>query len=118
MTQKDIATPFFIVYEDRLRANLALISRVGRESGADIIMAFKANALWRTFPIVQLRQYSRTIGPWPKAGQNSELNPHMDRAVFRNQSRQSGEAIFPGVPPPAWRCGVSCYPRVSCFDPA
>ena len=57
MTQKDIATPFFIVYEDRLRANLALISRVGRESGADIIMAFKANALWRTFPIV--REYCR-----------------------------------------------------------
>lgn len=57
MTKNDISTPFFIVYEDRLRSNLALISRVGRESGADIIMAFKANALWRTFPIV--REYCR-----------------------------------------------------------
>jgi len=57
MTEKELPTPFFIVYEDRLRANLRLISRVGRESGADIIMAFKANALWRTFDIV--REYCR-----------------------------------------------------------
>lgn len=57
MQQDSIPTPYFIVYEERLRANLALISKVGRESGADIIMAFKANALWRTFPIV--REYCR-----------------------------------------------------------
>jgi len=57
MTEKELPTPFFIVYEDRLRANLELISRVGRESGADIIMAFKAYALWRTFDIV--REYCR-----------------------------------------------------------
>lgn len=57
MTERELPTPFFIVYEDRLRANLGLISRVSRESGADIIMAFKANALWRTFDIV--REYCR-----------------------------------------------------------
>lgn len=57
MTSQQLPTPFFIVYEDRLRANLELISRVGQEAGADIIMAFKANALWRTFPIV--REYCR-----------------------------------------------------------
>lgn len=57
MTENDLPTPFFIVYEDRLRANLELISEVGRLSGADIIMAFKANALWRTFDIV--REYCR-----------------------------------------------------------
>lgn len=57
MTSQQLPTPFFIVYEDRLRANLELISRVGHDAGADIIMAFKANALWRTFPIV--REYCR-----------------------------------------------------------
>ncbi|MDE6135578.1 MAG: carboxynorspermidine decarboxylase, partial [Muribaculaceae bacterium] len=57
MTANDIPTPFFIVYEDRLRSNLELIRSVGKRSGSDIIMAFKANALWRTFPIV--RQYCR-----------------------------------------------------------
>lgn len=57
MKQADLPTPYFIVYEDRLRANLELISDVARRSGAKIIMAFKANALWRTFPIV--REYVR-----------------------------------------------------------
>ncbi len=53
MTIDSIPTPFYIVYEDKLRKNLELIDRVKRLSGADIIMAFKANALWRSFPIVR-----------------------------------------------------------------
>lgn len=57
LDEQEIATPFYIVYEERMRRNLELISRVARESGANIIMAFKANALWRTFPIV--REYCR-----------------------------------------------------------
>lgn len=48
----DIPTPFYIVYEDKLRSNLRLISDVATRSGAKIIMAFKANALWKTFPII------------------------------------------------------------------
>ncbi|MCM1292161.1 MAG: carboxynorspermidine decarboxylase [Bacteroides sp.] len=55
MKEQEITTPFYIVYEDRLRRNLDLIADVGRRSGAEIIMAFKANALWRTFDI--FRQY-------------------------------------------------------------
>ena len=51
-----IPTPFYIVYEDKLRANLALISKVAKEADVDIIMAFKANALWKTFPII--REYA------------------------------------------------------------
>lgn len=50
-----IDTPCYVVYEDRLRSNLNLIEEVSRRSGAKIIMAFKANALWRTFPI--FREY-------------------------------------------------------------
>ncbi len=53
MTVNNLPTPFYIVYEDRLRANLSLIKDVSRRSGADIIMAFKANALWRTFNIIK-----------------------------------------------------------------
>lgn len=47
-----IPTPFYIVYEDRLRRNLSLIKRVSEEADVKIIMAFKANALWKTFPII------------------------------------------------------------------
>lgn len=57
MTPNELPTPFYIVYEDRMRRNLELINRVEREAGVNIIMAFKANALWRSFPIV--REYNR-----------------------------------------------------------
>ncbi|MDE5642842.1 MAG: carboxynorspermidine decarboxylase [Muribaculaceae bacterium] len=53
MTIRDIPTPFYVVYENRLRRNLELIRDVSLRSGADIIMAFKANALWRTFDIIR-----------------------------------------------------------------
>lgn len=45
-------TPYYIVYEDKLRANMEKLSRVAREAEVKIIMAFKANALWKTFPII------------------------------------------------------------------
>ena len=51
-------TPYYIVYEDRLRRNLELISKVSKEGNVKIIMAFKANALWKTFPII--REYVRS----------------------------------------------------------
>lgn len=47
-----IQTPYYIVYEDRLRRNLSLIKKVSEEADIKIIMAFKANALWKTFPII------------------------------------------------------------------
>lgn len=52
MTPHSLPTPYYLVYEDKLRRNLRLISDVSRRSGAKIIMAFKANALWRTFDII------------------------------------------------------------------
>ncbi|MDE6080471.1 MAG: carboxynorspermidine decarboxylase [Duncaniella sp.] len=57
MTPQDFPTPYYIVYEERLRRNLSLITDVERRAGVRIIMAFKANALWRTFPII--REYNR-----------------------------------------------------------
>lgn len=57
MKVNEIPTPAFVVYDDRLRRNLDIITDVERRAGVDIIMAFKANALWRTFDI--MRQYGR-----------------------------------------------------------
>lgn len=56
MTQQEIKTPYYIVYEDKLRRNLSLIKDVADRAGVEIIMAFKANALWKTFPII--REYT------------------------------------------------------------
>lgn len=49
----ELKTPYYIVYEDRLRRNLELIKRVSEDAGVNIIMAFKANALWKTFPVIK-----------------------------------------------------------------
>ena len=46
-----IETPYYIAYESKIENNLSLIKHVSEESGAEIIMAFKANALWKSFDI-------------------------------------------------------------------
>ncbi|WP_373818821.1 carboxynorspermidine decarboxylase [Porphyromonas loveana] len=48
----DIASPAYVLEEDLLRRNLALIASVTDRTGVEIILAFKAYALWRTFPII------------------------------------------------------------------
>ncbi|MDR0836462.1 MAG: carboxynorspermidine decarboxylase [Tannerella sp.] len=47
----NITTPSYIIEERLLRKNLQLIKHVGESAGVDIILAFKAFALWKTFPI-------------------------------------------------------------------
>ena len=53
-------TPYFIVYEDLIRKNLNLIDKVRRDAGVEIIMAFKANALWKTFGTLREFGFSST----------------------------------------------------------
>ena len=55
MTYEGVPTPIYIIEEKRLRENLELIRGVAREAGVEIILAFKAFALWKTFPI--FREY-------------------------------------------------------------
>lgn len=52
MTIENLTTPCFVVDETRLLRNLRLITDVERRADVTIIMAFKANALWRSFPII------------------------------------------------------------------
>lgn len=52
-TAGKIRTPYYIVYEDKIRRNMEKLARVSREADLKIIMAFKANALWKTFPIIR-----------------------------------------------------------------
>ncbi|AKH21267.1 carboxynorspermidine decarboxylase [Sedimenticola thiotaurini] len=48
-----IPTPCYVLEEEKLRANLALMDRVQRESGGKIILALKGYAMWSTFPIIR-----------------------------------------------------------------
>lgn len=51
-TYPEIQTPFYMVYEDKLERNMKVLRHVADEAGVKIIMAFKANALWKTFPVI------------------------------------------------------------------
>lgn len=48
-----IPSPCFVLDERRLRANLSLIKKVKEEAGVEIIMAFKAFAMFPVFPIIK-----------------------------------------------------------------
>ena len=50
-----MAAPAYIMEEPLLRRNLQLISSVAQQAQMEIILAFKAFALWKTFPI--FREY-------------------------------------------------------------
>ena len=52
-----VPSPCYVLEETLLRRNLALIKSVAERAGVEIILAFKAFALWRTFPI--FREYIR-----------------------------------------------------------
>lgn len=52
ITVMNIPTPYYIVYEDRLRKNMEKLKSVSEACDLKIIMAFKANALWKTFNVI------------------------------------------------------------------
>ncbi|MBP3227865.1 MAG: carboxynorspermidine decarboxylase [Bacteroidaceae bacterium] len=52
-------TPAYILEEARLEANCQLIADVAAQAGVEIVLSFKAYALWKTFPL--LRRYIRHV---------------------------------------------------------
>ena len=54
-TFEGLRKPAYVLEEERLRANLRTISEVAKAADVEIILAFKAYALWKTFPI--FREY-------------------------------------------------------------
>lgn len=59
-TFEGVKTPIYIVEEDLLRRNLNLIANVAERADVEIILAFKAFALWKTFPIFREYIHSTT----------------------------------------------------------
>lgn len=49
---KQVSSPCYVLDESRLRRNLELIKSVQDQAGIEIIMAFKACAMWGAFPII------------------------------------------------------------------
>ncbi|MDR1738772.1 MAG: carboxynorspermidine decarboxylase [Candidatus Symbiothrix sp.] len=65
MKKNPINTPTYVLDETLLRRNLELIASVQQRAGVRIILAFKAFAMWKVFPII--REYiscSTASSPW------------------------------------------------------
>lgn len=58
-TFAEIHRPMYIMEEARLRGNLELISKVAHEADVEVILAFKAFALWKSFPL--FREYIHSV---------------------------------------------------------
>ncbi len=134
MTIDQLPTPFYIVYEEKLRKNLSLISKVAEQSGASIIMAFKANALWKSFPIVkeycrnftasslnELRLGSEELGGEAHSYTPAYTDENIDEFIAKSThitfnslsqfNRFGKKAIAAGV-----SCGLRVNPKCSVID--
>ena len=60
-------SPIYIIEEKKLRRNLQLIADVARRADVEIILAFKAFALWKTFPIFHEYIHSTTASSLSEA---------------------------------------------------
>jgi len=61
----NITTPAYIIDETLLRRNLSLIKSVKERAGVNIILAFKAFAMWKVFPIIrEYIPYSTASSPF------------------------------------------------------
>ena len=49
-----VPSPCYVMEENLLRKNLSLIKSVADRAGVEIILAFKAFAMWKSFPIFLL----------------------------------------------------------------
>ena len=123
----EIPSPCYVVEESLLRSNLQLIQSVAQRAGVDIIMAFKAFALWHLFPIT--RQYI----PYSTASSLSEAQlateylgskahtfaPVYTDNEFEQIARCSSHITFNSLNqfyrhlPTAKRYGVSCGLRIN-----
>ncbi len=82
-------TPYYIIYEDRLRRNLDKITGVAREANVEIIMAFKANALWKTFPIFReygIRSTASSVNEMLLANEELHCRAHSYCPVYTDQT--------------------------------
>ncbi|MDR3129813.1 MAG: carboxynorspermidine decarboxylase [Tannerellaceae bacterium] len=62
---QNIPSPCYVLEETKFRDNLSLIKHVAFSAGVEIILAFKAFSLWKTFPLVkEYISQSTASSPW------------------------------------------------------
>lgn len=101
-TLDTIPTPAYVLEEDLLRKNLQVIRQVAEQAGVEIILAFKAYALWKTFPI--FREYisgCTASSPWEAQMGHEQMQclTHTYAPIYRDEDletilRCSGHLTF------------------------
>ncbi len=101
-TYQGAPSPCYIMEEDKLRRNLSLIRRVAEAAGVEIILAFKAFALWKSFPV--FREYiahTTASSPYEARLAKEEFgslahtySPAYEEATFGEILRCSGHITF------------------------
>ncbi|MGN0282629.1 MAG: carboxynorspermidine decarboxylase [Prevotella sp.] len=126
-------TPIYIIEEDLLRRNLALIADVARRADVEIILAFKAFALWKTFPI--FREYissttasslsevrlafevfgspAHTYSPAYKVSEIEDMARMSSHLTFNSLSQYSSMAPLARSANPKVSFGIRVNPRYS-----
>ena len=81
-----IPSPCYVIEESLLRRNLALIKQVKEAALVNIILAFKAFAMWKVFPIV--REYI----PYSTASSKFEA-----QLAYEGLMRKPHETLLPSA---------------------
>ncbi len=68
-----MSSPIYIIEEQKLRRNLTLIADVAAKADIEIILAFKAFALWKTFPVFREYIHATTASSLSEARLASEV---------------------------------------------
>lgn len=120
-------TPYYLLEEEKLRRNLALIRDIAERAGVEFILAFKAFALWKTFPI--FREYiSHTTASSPHEARLAfeefgskahTYSPAYEKHTFADIVKHSGYITFNSLrqfhefAEEAQNGGVSCGLRIN-----
>ena len=126
-THSPLSTPYYLIEEEKLRRNLSLISDIARRADVEFILAFKAFALWKTFPV--FREYiSHTTASSPyearlayeEFGSKAHTySPAYEEQTFGEIVRCSSHITFNSLTqaarfvPQARTAGVSCGLRIN-----
>ncbi|MET0101792.1 MAG: carboxynorspermidine decarboxylase [Sedimenticola sp.] len=126
-----VPTPCYVLEEEKLRANLALMERVQRKSGGRIILALKGYAMWSSFPMIRQvlqgctasslneallasEKFGRELHLYAPAYSDAEmprileLADHLSFNSFSQWRRFREQALAAGV-----SCGMRVNPQVN-----
>ncbi len=129
-----IPSPCYVLQESKLLSNLALIDRVRREAGVEIIVALKACAMWSIFPTLAAHSDGATASSlaearlvWEKYGSRAhtyapvytdgefeelmELSDHITFNSIGQFERFGSRAILRGI-----SCGLRINPEYSTVE--